>query len=154
MEPEVSLLRLQVPSTCSYPEPDQSSPYPPSHFLKIHLNIILSYLPLHLPSGLFPSGFPTNFNNTFPNINWKQASTYEISKIVESLKSKNSCGYDEIPVKILKLSAPFIISPLTYICNKSFSAGAFPERLKYALIWPIYKKEISISSLITDQYPC
>ena len=30
----------------------------PSHFLKIHLNIILSAMP-GFPSGLFPSGFPT-----------------------------------------------------------------------------------------------
>jgi len=37
-EPERSLPHLQVPATCPYPEPDQSSPRP--HFLKIHLNII------------------------------------------------------------------------------------------------------------------
>jgi hypothetical protein len=49
-----------------------------------------------------------NFNNTFPNINWKHASTYEVGMIIESLKSKQSCGYDEIPVKIVKLSALFI----------------------------------------------
>jgi len=29
MEPEVSLLRLQQPPTCHYPEPDQSCPYAP-----------------------------------------------------------------------------------------------------------------------------
>ena len=28
-------------TTCSYPEPDQYTPYPPSHFLKIYLNIFL-----------------------------------------------------------------------------------------------------------------
>ena len=28
MEPEVSLPHSQVPSTCPYPEPAQSSPYP------------------------------------------------------------------------------------------------------------------------------
>jgi hypothetical protein len=27
---------------------------------------------------------------------------------------KNYCGYDEISTRIIKLSAPFIISPLTY----------------------------------------
>ena len=52
-------------------------------------------------------------------INWKCATTYEINKIIKSLTTKNSYGYDEIPRKIVKLSAPFIISPLTYICNKS-----------------------------------
>ena len=39
IEPEGSLLCLQVPATFPYTEPDQSSACPPSHFLKIHLNI-------------------------------------------------------------------------------------------------------------------
>jgi hypothetical protein len=39
MEPE-ALLPYSQPSTRTYPEPDRSSPYPTSHFLKIHLNII------------------------------------------------------------------------------------------------------------------
>jgi hypothetical protein len=42
MEPEGLLPHSQVPTTCPCPEPARSSPYPPtSHFLKIHLNIIL-----------------------------------------------------------------------------------------------------------------
>jgi len=32
MEPEGSLPRPQEPATCPYPEPAQSSPYPPSSF--------------------------------------------------------------------------------------------------------------------------
>ena len=42
MEPEGSLPHSQETATCPSPEPDQSSPCPSSHFLKIHLNIILS----------------------------------------------------------------------------------------------------------------
>jgi len=47
MEPEGSLPRLQVPATCPCPEPDQSSPspLPQSHFLKIHLTVILPFAP-------------------------------------------------------------------------------------------------------------
>ena len=45
MEAESSLTHIQVPATCPYPEPGQSSPCPPSHFLKIHLNNILPLLP-------------------------------------------------------------------------------------------------------------
>jgi hypothetical protein len=49
-------------------------------------------------------------------------------------------GMIEIPIQILKLSGPFIISPLTYICNKFLSSGGFPERLKFAIIRPVYSK--------------
>jgi hypothetical protein len=52
---------------------------------------------------------------------------------------KNSCGYDEIPIKILKISVPFISSPLCYIINK-LSTGVFPIKLKYSVIIPVYKK--------------
>ena len=45
MEPEGSLPHLQVIATCPSPEPDQSSPCPPSHFLKIHLNNTLPSMP-------------------------------------------------------------------------------------------------------------
>ena len=45
MEPESSLPQSQVPATSSYPEPDQSSPSPSSHFLKIDLNVILTSTP-------------------------------------------------------------------------------------------------------------
>ena len=45
MEPEGSLPHTQVSTTCPCPELDQSSPYPPSHFLKIHHNIFLPSTP-------------------------------------------------------------------------------------------------------------
>ena len=57
MEPEGSLPHSQVPATCPYPEPAQSSPYPTSHFLKIHLNIILPSTPWS-PKWFLSLGFP------------------------------------------------------------------------------------------------
>jgi hypothetical protein len=73
-------------------------------------------------------------NKPFPNIKYQYTSTKEIEKIISSLKSKNSHGYDEISVNILEFSAPYISSPLCHICNKMFSSGIFPERLKHAVI--------------------
>jgi len=52
VEPEASLPYLQQPATSPYPEPDQSSPCPPSHFMRTHRNLIL-HLRVGLPSGLF-----------------------------------------------------------------------------------------------------
>ena len=43
METENLLLHLQEPATCPYPEPDQSTPCPTSHFLNIHLHINEKY---------------------------------------------------------------------------------------------------------------
>ena len=45
----------------------------------------------------------------------------------------------EITTKILKISTPFISSPVSYIFNKSMISGIFPTRLKYATIKPILK---------------
>ena len=71
------------------------------------------------------------FKQSFTNIILKNVTTHEIEKIIKDLNNKNSSGYDEITVKILKASSLFIISPLTYICNRMLATGTFPDRLKY-----------------------
>jgi hypothetical protein len=91
------------------------------------------------------------YSKPFCNIKWHYASTHEITKIIKSLKTKDSCGYDEITSKIIKISEPFIISPLTHICNAVLCSGKFPDRLKYAIVKPIYKV-IDRKLLIIDLY--
>jgi len=81
-----------------------------------------------------------SFRRSFAKTSWQYASTYKIEKIIRSLKTKNTCGHDEISNQIAKLTAPFITSPLTYICNAVLSTGVFPDRLKYAIVKPIFKK--------------
>jgi len=63
----------------------------------------------------------------------------KIEQNIKSLKTKNSYVYDEISTKILKISCPFISSPLNYIRNKILFWGLFPERLKYTVIKPLHK---------------
>jgi len=63
-----------------------------------------------------------------------------------SFKSSNSCGYDEVPTKLLKLCSHFINSPLNDICSRTLSTGVFPDRLKYAIIRPLFKKGNKIMS--------
>jgi hypothetical protein len=82
-------------------------------------------------------------HRSFTNINWHNTSTHEIEKIIRSLKVTNSTGYDEISIRIIKFSLPFIISPLTHICNAALKNGVFPDRLKYATVKPILKKRRS-----------
>ena len=78
-------------------------------------------------------------NEPYPNINYQYTSTKEIEQIISSLKSKNSHGYYDVFVNILKSSSPYISSPLCHICNKMLSTGIFPDRLKYAVVKPIFK---------------
>ena len=56
MEPESSLLYLQVPTTSPYPEPTPSSPQNPLPLPEDPSLVLSSHLRLSLPSGLFPSG--------------------------------------------------------------------------------------------------
>ena len=74
------------------------------------------------------------FQTSFPSIKCHYTSTKEIENIIKSLNSSNSCGYDEVPMKLLKLCSYYISSPLNYICNRSLFTGVFPDRLKYASI--------------------
>jgi len=80
------------------------------------------------------------FHKPFPSIKFKNTTPKEIEKIINSLKIKASSGYDEVSTNILKISAPFISSPLSYIFNKSMLSGTFPTRLKYTVVKPLLKK--------------
>jgi hypothetical protein len=80
-----------------------------------------------------------NYSYPPPPLVIKTFSTKEITSIIKSLKTKNSYGYDEISTKVLKISATYICSPLTYICNKSILSGKFPDRMKFSTVKPIYK---------------
>jgi hypothetical protein len=67
------------------------------------------------------------FIRLFPCIQLAPVTTKEISEIMKPLKWKNSHGYDEIPMRILKISLPFIISLLhTYAINRYPQAYFLP----------------------------
>jgi hypothetical protein len=78
------------------------------------------------------------FNQPGPSMEHK-CTTKEIGRIIKSLRTNNSYGYDEISTHIKKISSIFISSPLNYICNKILLWGAFPDKLKYAVIKRLWK---------------
>jgi hypothetical protein len=79
------------------------------------------------------------FNKPNPSMESKYTSTKEIEQIIKFLKIKNSYGYVELSTKTLKLSGPFISSPINYLCNKLLFQGIFSDRLKYAIIKLLHK---------------
>jgi len=44
-----------------------------------------------------------------------------------------------VSTKILKMCSSLVSKPLPYICNKSIQTGVFLERLKCAIVKPLYK---------------
>ena len=93
------------------------------------------------------------YDTPFPKIKWQYASTYETEKIIMSLKTTNTTGYDEISNCPLKLSSPYIISPLTHICNADLNSGVFPDKLKYTIVKLKHKKKAIHRMFQTiDQY--
>ena len=79
-----------------------------------------------------------NYVHSPPTLVIKTCSTKEVTSIIKVLKTKNSYGFDEISIRLLKISATYICSPLTDICNKSTLSGIFPDRMKFSIIKPIY----------------
>jgi len=79
-------------------------------------------------------------NRPLGQINLTPVTAQEIKNIIRSLKWKTSSGYDEVSPKLLKLSLPYITSPLTYLCNKSLTSGIFSSWLKYSQVTPLFKK--------------
>jgi hypothetical protein len=79
-----------------------------------------------------------NFKQPSSPIRLKNTTTHEIDKIIHSMKLKDSHGYDEISTRILKMSAPYILSPLHIFLIQS--TGIFPDRLKFSEVKPLYKE--------------
>jgi hypothetical protein len=64
----------------------------------------------------------------------------EIQCFIKQLKNKKSSGFDELSDCLMKHCSHEISEILTYLINKSFETGIFPEALKVAIIKPLYKK--------------
>jgi hypothetical protein len=95
----------------------------------------------------------------FPKIIFNNITGKEIEKVISSLPSKSSSGYDEFSMKTLKISAPYISSPSCYIFNKAVLVGKFPSCMKYSTVTLIYiyiyiRKVIRQIVLIIDQFHC
>ena len=67
----------------------------------------------------------------------------EIEKVINKLKPKTSCGFDEINSKIIKKSSMVIAIPLAHIINLSLEKGIVPDQMKIAKVIPIYKSKES-----------
>ena len=67
------------------------------------------------------------------------ASTYEVAKIVSGLQNKSSTDIFGLSNFIVKQIFPNIVDVFTHIPNLSFSTGTVPDKLKIAVVIPLFK---------------
>ena len=80
-----------------------------------------------------------NFAENMP-FNFSKVNVPDILKSLKNVDPTKSTGNDNIPPKLLKLSATNLAYPLTCIINDMFSDCKFPYMLKQAELSPLHKK--------------
>ena len=82
-----------------------------------------------------------NINYMQRTFEFSEVSECDIKKVIKNLSTKKASGYDEIPVKLIKMTNRQICKTLTMIINMCISQQIFPDNMKKANIIPLYKKK-------------
>ena len=64
---------------------------------------------------------------------------HELETELKKMKSNKSFGYDGISTNIARIIAKEISKPLAHIFDLTFTFGSIPDKLKVALVTPIFK---------------
>ena len=67
------------------------------------------------------------------------ANALEVINIVSAFQNKQSFGFDNIHVSIMKYSISYVAELMATIINCSLDTGIFPDSLKVARVCPIFK---------------
>ena len=75
-------------------------------------------------------------------VNWgfQETNELELVAIIKSLKTKNSCGNDQLSNRMIKMEKYAFAKLLKPLINESLRAGIFPHVLKSAKVIPVFKK--------------
>ena len=108
-----------------------------------HFNDYFTNIGLALAEGI-DNNERVNFNDfvnkSNGNFHFKYTTEAKVYKLLCSLSVSKSTGIDNIPARVLKLSAPVISQSLTKIFNASIASQTFPSEWKIARIIPLHKK--------------
>ena len=86
------------------------------------------------------ANFPTLNRHVERKLEHINCSVNEVTSHLQKLKANKSPGPDNIAPCILKSCASDLAHSVTYMLNKSFSAGLLAEDWKRAVITPLHKK--------------
>ena len=90
-----------------------------------------------------------NLNSTFK---LPLADEQDIEKIMKNLDTSKAMGIDNVPARLVKLSADVIHRPFTKILNKSIERDNFPDPMQIGKITPVYKSGKENSRLNKKDY--
>lgn len=102
------------------------------------VNAGISVIAQNPPSVTDPLSFLPNVNSSH-SMYARPATEREISKIIDNLKN-SACGTDQFKRKVIKEVKAQLIQPVLHLVNLSLKSGIFPEKLKDAVITPVFKK--------------
>ena len=63
----------------------------------------------------------------------------EIKKCITELKNKKAPGKDGIKAETIKLIVDYIVKPICFVFNNVLESGIYPDKLKIAVIKPLFK---------------
>ena len=76
-----------------------------------------------------------------PNVNFNFIPVNEtyIDNIINKLKNKSSCGYDNFSNKHIKYARNVLTKPFTLLINQCLQTEIYPSQLKMSIIKPLFK---------------
>lgn len=80
-----------------------------------------------------------------------ETSACEVKSIIDNLKTGKSAGIDGLRAELLQNVSDIISEPLSMIFNRCIKEGHFPEKLKVAVVTPIFKS--GDRALLTNYRP-
>ena len=81
----------------------------------------------------------TYMRRVVSNLDSVTTNEFELQMIVDKLKTKYSCGHDELSNALIKDIFVSIREPFNYIVNLSLSLSVFPTDMKVAKVNPLHK---------------
>ena len=72
---------------------------------------------------------------TFTNV-----TVNEPYNLLMKMDCKKSTGFDDIPVKLLKIGSAHLAPPICNLVNLMFMESCFPDKLKYAEVAALFKR--------------
>ena len=92
-----------------------------------------------------------SLNVNIGSFSFEKVSVRNMKNEVDGLNPSKSTTFKSIPPKLLKNESDLVSTPLQIIFDNSIEQSSFHDELKLADVFSLFKKEVKLSRVITDQ---